>query len=336
MSAAAWHRIERDLSADVATLGGGVTFPKTHYLRLTGRDQRVGDLRFSNSRTQQVNVLGQGPLGHVVSSHARQPSGSFTPSWSHYDQVGSVIATTDESGDLTERRFADAFGNRIDVFNGLWAPEAGLGYNTKETHGNTGLVYIYQRWYNAKTGTFLSVAPYPATVEHEYNAFIHDPMRSIDSAGMVPAFVEIIKGPSLSLTGESDCSLLKIRGWSLDVLQWFEQFPENSENNAVRHCTWQCLLTKHCGSPAASLAGWGHELGRPNNADQQADIGNNEAGRGFGKSVCDPEDCYSKCRSAWRSGGLSDRDVLGGSSSPSGSEGSGSQSGYDSGQGDSS
>ena len=59
---------------------------------------------------------------------------------------------------------------------------------TKEYDGDSGLVYMYQRWYSGETGTFMSSAPYPAMVEHRYGFAKQRPTVSIDANGRSPFF----------------------------------------------------------------------------------------------------------------------------------------------------
>lgn len=102
------------------------------------------------------------------------------------------------------------------------------------------------------------------------------------------------------LNGPRSCGLVPIRRWSKRILAWVGK--DTDENNQFRHCLWQCLLTHHCGEKWARFAGWGHELGRPDNADQRADLANNIIGRGLGEKACKPIDCYSGCRNAVKTG----------------------------------
>jgi len=55
---------------------------------------------------------------------------------------------------------------------------------TKEYDGDSGLVYMFQRWYSAETGTFMSEAPYPQWREHSYIAFAINPIQASDPLGL--------------------------------------------------------------------------------------------------------------------------------------------------------
>jgi RHS repeat-associated protein len=54
---------------------------------------------------------------------------------------------------------------------------------TKELDGDTGLVYMYQRWHAPETGTFMSSAPYPVMMEHRYGFAENRPGLMVDPDG---------------------------------------------------------------------------------------------------------------------------------------------------------
>jgi RHS repeat-associated protein len=185
-----WARVERDLQADLSVFWSGKTLSK-----VTGLDMgtaSLDDLRFSNSLTVEHNVLGPGSIGHILrnstfstTTHAR------TDSWFHYDQVGSVVGRTiDTTTPGFDSRSADAWGNWISSYEtgewtSTWASRDGWGHNTKEYDGDSGLVYMYQRWYQPELGVFMSQAPFPPMMENEYNFVKQEPVNNFDVTGML-------------------------------------------------------------------------------------------------------------------------------------------------------
>jgi RHS repeat-associated protein len=152
--------------------------------------QPLDDMRFSNSLTVEHNVLGPGSIGHILrnstfstTTHARYDS------WFHYDQVGSVVARSDDAATPTfSPLYSDAWGNRMSSYTtgewtSTWASRDGWGHNTKEYDGDSGLVYMYQRWYQPELGVFMSQAPYPPTAEHQYNFAKQLPALVVDPDG---------------------------------------------------------------------------------------------------------------------------------------------------------
>jgi RHS repeat-associated protein len=140
-----------------------------------------------------------GVVSHILRNRTTSPStGVATDRWFHYDQVGSVIAESDAAGALAQTHHQDAFGNTQAAWQtGLWGGDrAGWHHNTKELDGDTGLVYMYQRWYAPETGTFMSSAPYPVMVEHRYGFAENRPGLMVDPDGRQVAYV----APSCSFT----------------------------------------------------------------------------------------------------------------------------------------
>mgnify|MGYP006308273883 FL=1 len=90
--------------------------------------------------------------------------------WYSYDHIGNVMNLSDENGDETEEFAQDAFGNVLSsAQTGAWASDpSGRHETTKEMDGDVGLYYFWQRWYDSKTGRFLSKSPYPYPLEHQY------------------------------------------------------------------------------------------------------------------------------------------------------------------------
>ncbi len=152
----------------------------------SGEAMLGGALTFSNSITIEENTLGPGVVGHLLHARTISPTTfAATDRWFAYDQVGSVIAETDADGELAATHHADAWGNRLEDWDtGVWGGlRVGWAHNTKEIDGLTDLTYMYQRWYAPETGTFLSRAPYPPMMEHEYGFAAENPVSLVDPRG---------------------------------------------------------------------------------------------------------------------------------------------------------
>jgi RHS repeat-associated protein len=183
-----WHRIERDLTQIVATQTPGVTYTSTNAVSVWSSRCYIDDMRFSNTVTVEHNVLGAGVVGHILRNRTTNAStGVATDRWFHYDQVGSVISESDAAGALAQTHHQDAFGNTQAAWQtGLWGGDrAGWHHNTKDLDGDTGLVYMYERWYSPETGTFMSSAPFPVTMEHQYKFTTHSPVIQSDPTGQI-------------------------------------------------------------------------------------------------------------------------------------------------------
>jgi RHS repeat-associated protein len=136
-------------------------------------------------------------VSHILRNRTTNPStGVATDRWFHYDQVGSVLSESDAAGALAQTHHQDAFGNTQAAWQtGLWGGDrAGWHHNTKELDGDTGLVYMHQRWYAPETGTFMSSAPYPVTMEHRYGFAAQNPIYFADPFGEYEFGFELIVG----------------------------------------------------------------------------------------------------------------------------------------------
>jgi len=79
------------------------------------------------------------------------------PEWFyHFDGLGSVVALTDSSGNLTEEYSYDIFGKIISSLSALGNPYYFTG---REYDEETGLYYYRARMYNPQIGRFLQTDP---------------------------------------------------------------------------------------------------------------------------------------------------------------------------------
>jgi RHS repeat-associated protein len=199
-----WKRVERDLQADINQFWTGKTLSIVTGVHLY--NSSADDIRFSNSLTVEHNVLGPGSISHILrnstfntTTHAR------TDNWFHYDQVGSVVARSDDAASpALTNLYADAWGNRMSSYTtgewaSTWANRDGWGHNTKEYDGDSGLVYMYQRWYQPELGVFMSQAPLPPMFEHQYAFVENEPSRLYDPLGLMPTDLEM----EMTVTGKS-------------------------------------------------------------------------------------------------------------------------------------
>jgi RHS repeat-associated protein len=184
-----WSRVERDLQDDIFTFWPGKTIAK-----VTGcsvGNVSLDDMRFSNSLTVEHNVVGPGVIGQILRHCTINPVGyARTDNWFHYDHVGSVVAESSSSTiPSITRIYSDAWGNRMSnwttgEWTSTWASRDGWGHNTKNYDGDSGLIYMYQRWYQPELGTFLSQAPMPVQMEHAYTFASSSPVNGLDVLGM--------------------------------------------------------------------------------------------------------------------------------------------------------
>lgn len=82
---------------------------------------------------------------------------SETVTYYHTDALGSVVATSDANGNITERREYEPYGAQLTP-----AVSDGPGYTGHVSDAATGLSYMQQRYYDPLIGRFLSVDPVTA------------------------------------------------------------------------------------------------------------------------------------------------------------------------------
>jgi len=204
-----WTRIERNIEADLKT-----QWPSENLVRVLGCAVWTGnasyplymdDLSFSNSMTTEHNVLGPGVIGHILRNRSTNPTTyAATDRWFHYDQVGSVLSESDNTGALAQTHWQDAFGNTLDTWqNGLIGGDRSVWHhNSKEYEGDSQLVYSFSRWQNTETASFLSRAPYPPSMKSPYSFASHNPVSVIDPSGELPFPTCPVDGVALLTTDD--------------------------------------------------------------------------------------------------------------------------------------
>lgn len=91
-------------------------------------------------------------LGAVLTA-SLPATAAISVSYTHTDLQGSVVAMSNEAGEVTQRRDYEPYG----------LPSSAIdrepGYTGHVHDADSGLVYMQQRYYDAETGRFLSVDP---------------------------------------------------------------------------------------------------------------------------------------------------------------------------------
>jgi len=160
---------------------------------------------------------------------------------------------------------------------------------TKELDGDTGLVYMYQRWYSGETGTFMSSAPRRVYREHRFSVARQHPVQRVDPFGTEDTTVG-------ELIPELICALAAGAAYALSWADW-------KENDKLKHCIASCEIAKQCGALAAYLVGANKEgldifTGR---VATEYDLNANNVGLDL---ACRGEDCVEGCHDAKDAGQL--------------------------------
>jgi len=188
-----WHRLERNLAADVAAAWSGATLTGVRGMAFhayhASSAMWVDDVRFSNAMTLERNSLLPGAVGQIACRRATDATNfGHTDAFYFYDHIGNVQGVSSSGGAVAETYVQDAWGNVLaSATTGQWATSfAGRHLTTKEQDADVGMYYFWQRWQRSQTGFFLSRAPLPPDQEHPYNIVTGNPLRYHDSSGMQP------------------------------------------------------------------------------------------------------------------------------------------------------
>lgn len=175
-----------DLDKVVETsLRDGATVRRTVSVRNGGETLYEETSYPSGQLTRQHLVYGEDGLIAIVSGLGA----GATRSYSHADYLGSVVANSDDGGQLTERAKYDPFGERTATGNS--APSADLdviGFTGHEHLLNVGLIDMKGRIYDPVLGKFLSPDPLiqsPGNLQsyNRYSYVWNNPVNLIDPTG---------------------------------------------------------------------------------------------------------------------------------------------------------
>jgi len=124
-----------------------------------------------------------------------------TVTYIHTDALGSVVAESDEKGNVIRRYDYEPFGAIVDG-----AVADGPGYAGHVSDAITGLSYMQQRYYDPQIGRFLSVDPVTANSSSDTRLFgryqyaFNNPYRFTDPDGRCPVCVPFVAGLMIYLT----------------------------------------------------------------------------------------------------------------------------------------
>jgi RHS repeat-associated protein len=106
-----------------------------------------------------------------------------TQRYYHHDQLGSTRALSTPTGTVTARYDFDAYGNPTNTPTSASNP---FGYTGQYTDPATGLIYMRARWYDPKTGAFITKDPIgqDSGETNLYRYAAGDPVNTVDPTGL--------------------------------------------------------------------------------------------------------------------------------------------------------
>ena len=116
-----------------------------------------------------------------------------TTTYYHTDHLGSIIALSDQSGNVTERRSYDAWGKRrnlngTSMNNAFVTPVERHGFAGQEELDDVGLIHMNGRLYDPAVGRFVSADPtvqYASEMQNynRYSYIDNNPLSAVDMSG---------------------------------------------------------------------------------------------------------------------------------------------------------
>ena len=245
-----WHYVELDVSGNAPWSSSWAI----NGLVFKGSEIYVDDIVLANAALEKASQLNpMSVLGGCLGSWKSSSSNQAGLVYYHYNEMGTVLSTTDKSGSIINICEPDYFGNYRYVVDALHMPDIGL--TGKFLDSDSGLYYFNARWYDRERGSFLSHTSHSPVVEHQYGFNVADPVNYVDIDGNKPnhwdwwnPFDDISYGFDWVLDKGFDAANmvgLHPEDWGSSKGDWF-------------HCFAKCL---ECNNAANPYAGIGAYLG---------------------------------------------------------------------------
>ncbi len=119
-------------------------------------------------------------------SQYRLTGGVWTPSYYHFDRIGSTRALTSSSGSITDTYFYEAFGTSLGGTGSTVNPFQFIGQLGYYRDAASGLYYVRQRVYDPVTGRWVSVDPiqFRSGGSNPYRYVGNRPVLDVDPRGL--------------------------------------------------------------------------------------------------------------------------------------------------------
>jgi RHS repeat-associated protein len=232
---------------------------------------------------------------------------SGSRSFYHQNTLWSPHGLTDTAGNVVERYFYDAYG-KVTITDGLYVavplnswgtPHSGIGnrvlFTGREFDEETGLYFYRARYYDAAKGRFLQRDPLGYVDGMNLYEYVRSrSVNRVDPLGLVSAAEK-----AWCLANKACCCVAWPSAKAIEdmITKRYGKDPQkDSVGNAVKHCSWMCLVAyfKACGAAVAVQLGVAHEstsFGDPHG--RAMDLHNNSIGAYLGGNG--PDDCVLKC-----------------------------------------
>lgn len=158
----AWNYLEVDIRNKFKTMLPYDDIAEVEALCFWANDIQVDDIVLSgHSLTRSYQVVPGQSLGGVLGSYSINSNGGVEDkSFYYYNELGSVVMTTNASNALRSINEPDYFGNYQSGTGRSWGtrPDT-LGLNGKFLDADSGLYNFGARWYDPERGRWMSLEP---------------------------------------------------------------------------------------------------------------------------------------------------------------------------------
>ena len=133
----------------------------------------------------------------------------------HHDGHGSIVALSDDSGNAVQSYGYDAWGSMVESSGSDDNP---YGYAAERSDADTALVYLRARWYEPRTGRFVSADPTDGvdTLPISHNKYLYasgDPLTGRDPSGY-----EDLISLSAAMDIASDLAISAVKNFAFDAI----------------------------------------------------------------------------------------------------------------------
>ena len=262
---------------------------------------------FNGSGSLEMRYL-NGPTGDLVDTVIARERAGGTVAWYLPDRLGTIRDLINSSGSIIDHVDYSAFGTVLDESE----PSEGdrmMGFAGMERDTVTGLDLAVNRVQNPGTERWTSQDPlgFAAGDDDLFRYTGNEPANAADPSGLLFGWTweqwsdGVIIGPQALLgafTGDYEWIMGQVE-IAVNMAPVNTFFPAGcaltDENEAIRHATWQALLTLLYGETAAERIGDNHEnLVPPTTPTGVLDAGrdqfNNAEGRKIGRTVANLPD----------------------------------------------
>jgi RHS repeat-associated protein len=313
-----WDFENKLTSVVVPGSGGTVTFKYDPFGRRIQKSSSNGTTNYLYEAANSIEELDSAGLvlarytqGSIIDEPLAESRSGAVIRYYEQDGLGAVTSLSDSTGTVANSYTYDTFGNLTASTGSFMNP---FQYTGRDYDTETGLQYYRARYYDSRSGRFLSEDPIRLQGGINFYAYVkNSPVRYLDPTGLERADWQEKKN---DVEKVGWLNALKGNGFAQEALEAAQEwardhgFGVNSLHNgaadAWRHCFWSCTMAKYIGEYVAEIIADEHEKsgnrhGQPPD-EELMDRGNNLAGRTCANRK--DKNCWDACTELYYQGRL--------------------------------